>query len=110
MRNLVLSITIGGLVVLCLVVGLGMFVIRALWGWVVPDLFPGAVASGAVASEIGWWTAFKLGLILALLNVFTRSCRTGQKVAGKRVHVSAARSACRDNGAEVIDATVTNDA
>ena len=39
-----------------------------MWSWVMPDLFPGAVESGLIASEISWFTAFKLALFTALLQ------------------------------------------
>ena len=53
--------------------GLGMvavmfFVIKLLWAWTVPDLFPGAVGQGLVAAEITWLTSFKLALFIALIN------------------------------------------
>ena len=44
------------------------FLIKFMWSWVMPDLFPGAVESGLIASEISWFTAFKLALFAALLQ------------------------------------------
>ena len=44
-----------------------LFLIKLLWAWTIPDLFPGAVASGLIAGNIGWLTAFKLSLFLGLL-------------------------------------------
>ena len=44
------------------------FLIKFMWSWVVPDLFPGAVESGLVASEISWFTALKLALFMAILG------------------------------------------
>ena len=45
-----------------------LYVIRLLWAWTVPDLFPGAVKQGLVADTISWFTAFKIGLVYALLT------------------------------------------
>ena len=33
------------------------FLIKFMWSWVMPDLFPGAVESGLIASKISWFTA-----------------------------------------------------
>lgn len=50
---------------------LGPFIIKWLWAWTVPDLFPGAAAGGLVATEISWWSAFKLALFVAFLAATT---------------------------------------
>ena len=42
------------------------FVIKLLWAWTIPDLFPGAVEQGLVAAEISWLTSLKLALFLAI--------------------------------------------
>jgi hypothetical protein len=44
-----------------------LFVIKLIWAWTIPDLFPGAVTTGLVARRIGWLTAFKLALFLGIL-------------------------------------------
>lgn len=50
---------------------LGIFLIKWFWMWTIPSLFPGAVASGAVAGVISWWTALKLSVLVALLAAIT---------------------------------------
>lgn len=50
---------------------LGIFLIKWFWMWTIPALFPGAVASGAVAAKISWWTALKLSVLVALLAAIT---------------------------------------
>ena len=50
---------------------LGIFLIKWFWMWTIPELFPGAVASGAVAGVISWWTALKLSVLVALLAAIT---------------------------------------
>ncbi len=50
---------------------LGIFLIKWFWMWTIPALFPGAVASGAVAGVISWWTALKLSVLVALLAAIT---------------------------------------
>jgi len=44
-----------------------LFVIKLLWAWVVPDLFPGAVAQGLIAAQISWYTAFKVAIVVGVL-------------------------------------------
>ena len=106
-KKIIISLTIGGLVLFCLLAGVGLLVIKAMWAWVVPDLFPGAVEGGLVAREITWWMAGKLAIVLVVFGVLTGSCRGGKRSVNKSVHVSAGR--CRDGGGpEVIDATVSH--
>ena len=58
-----------GLITLGLgVVALAFFLIKLLWAWTIPDLFPGAVEQGLVAAEISWLTSFKLALFFGLLT------------------------------------------
>ena len=50
------------------IVALSFFIIKLLWAWTIPDLFPGAVEQGLVAAEISWLTSFKLALFFGLLT------------------------------------------
>ena len=63
-----IAIIPGIIAIIILVFILALFIIKLLWGWVIPDLFPGAVAQGLVAGSISWYTSFKLALVLALLS------------------------------------------
>ena len=47
---------------------LAFFIIKWLWAWTIPDLFPGAVEQGLIAKEISWFTSFKLALFFATLG------------------------------------------
>ena len=49
------------------------FVIKLLWAWTIPDLFPGAVEQGLVAAEISWFTSLKLALFLGIARGVTIS-------------------------------------
>lgn len=42
--------------------------LKLLWAWTIPDLFPGAVEQGLVASEISWLTSFKLAIFFGILT------------------------------------------
>ena len=53
------------------------FVVKWLWAWTVPGLFPGAVREGLVARSISWFTAFKLALFLAILSAIVGIRRKG---------------------------------
>ena len=58
----------GVIAIIIVVFIIALFIIKLVWAWVVPDLFPGAVAQGLVAGSISWYTAFKLAIVLALLS------------------------------------------
>ena len=49
-----------------------LFVIKALWAWTIPDLFPGAVAQGLVAGSISWVTSIKVAILVAIVTMFSR--------------------------------------
>lgn len=54
-----------------LVVGLfilALLLLKILWGWVIPDLFPGAVEQGLIAGSISWFTALKMAIFVAVLG------------------------------------------
>ncbi len=57
-----------------------LLLLRWLWAWTVPDLFPGAVEQGLVAGSISWYTALKLAIFLAVLAGFA-GARKGQPAA-----------------------------
>ena len=44
------------------------FIIKLLWAWTIPDLFPGAVEQGLVAAKISWLTSFKLAIFFGILT------------------------------------------
>ena len=50
------------------VMAIAFLVIKLLWAWTIPDLFPGAVEQGLVAAEISWLTSFKLAIFFAILT------------------------------------------
>ena len=50
------------------VVAAAFFIIKLLWAWTIPDLFPGAVEQGLVAAEISWLTSFKLAIFFGILT------------------------------------------
>jgi len=63
-----LAAVIAGVVaVACIAFVVSIFVIKALWAWTMPDLFPGAVSQGLVAETISWGAAAKLAIFVAIL-------------------------------------------
>ena len=71
---------IPGIIAIAIIVFiLALLVIKLLWGWVVPDLFPGAVAQGLIVSTIGWYTAFKIAIVIGLLSIPFSGSRAWKK-------------------------------
>jgi hypothetical protein len=62
------GIILGGVIVACIAFVVVLFLIKALWAWTVPDLFPGAVTQGLVAGSISWGAAAKLAILAAVLS------------------------------------------
>ncbi|MEO2004340.1 MAG: hypothetical protein ABGY41_09590 [Candidatus Poribacteria bacterium] len=44
-----------------------LLLVKILWEWTVPDLFPLAVEEGYVAGTISWFTALKVALLVGVL-------------------------------------------
>jgi hypothetical protein len=57
----------GLLALVALVLVAALLVVKLLWAWTIPDLFPGAVEEGLVAGSISWLTAFKVALFTAVM-------------------------------------------
>ena len=56
--------------VLAVIVGvfvLTLFLVKLLWSWTIPDVFPGAVEQNLVAGQISWYTSLKLAIFVAVL-------------------------------------------
>ena len=70
--------------IVALVVGafvLVLFLIKVLWAWTIPDLFPGAVEQDLVAGSISWLTAFKIAIFIAVLAGLAGVHASGSKRA-----------------------------
>jgi hypothetical protein len=68
----VAAIVAGAITVGCIVFVVVLILIKALWAWTIPDLFPGAVQQGLVARSISWLTAVKVALFFAILSGICR--------------------------------------
>jgi len=44
-----------------------ILLVKFMWAWTIPDLFPGAVEQGLVAGSISWLTALKVALFVSIL-------------------------------------------
>ncbi|MFC1576291.1 hypothetical protein ACFL3J_01325 [Candidatus Omnitrophota bacterium] len=64
----IIAVITGILMVIAAVFVVGLLLIKLLWAWTIPDLFPGAVKQGLVAGTISWLAAFKLALFIAVLS------------------------------------------
>ena len=76
------ALTGGCIALIALMIGvllLALFLIKILWAWTIPDLFPGAVEQGLIAGSISWLTAFKLALFISVL-AGVAGIRRSQKV------------------------------
>jgi hypothetical protein len=46
---------------------LALLVVKLLWAWTIPDIFPGAVQQGLITGTISWFTALKVAIFVAVL-------------------------------------------
>jgi len=67
-RSKIAGMMVAGATVACIAFVVVLFLIKVLWAWTIPDLFPGAVEQGLVAKSISWLTAAKLAILIAVLS------------------------------------------
>ena len=67
------TILAGGLAATVGIFFIVLFLIKLLWAWTIPDLFPGAVEEGLVAASVSWGTAAKMARFAAVLSMIPRS-------------------------------------
>lgn len=46
--------------------GVGVILVKLLWAWTIPDLFPAAVDQGLIASGLTWLAAMKATALVAI--------------------------------------------
>lgn len=44
-----------------------LLLVKLLWAWTIPDIFPGAVSQGLITGSISWYTALKIAVFVAVL-------------------------------------------
>jgi hypothetical protein len=45
-----------------------LLLVKLLWVWTIPDIFPGAVEQGLVAGTISWYTSLKVAIFMAVIG------------------------------------------
>ena len=63
-------VVIAVLVAVAVTFVISLVLFKFVWAWVVPDLFPGAVAQGLISADLTWLAAFKLAVLVAVLSGF----------------------------------------
>lgn len=76
-KSWLIAIVPGGLLLAAGVLVLVLLLLRVLWAWTVPDLFPGAVERGLIAAQISWLAALKVAIFVAILAGVSGARRSG---------------------------------
>ena len=66
-KKWLVAIVPGVLALILLAFIVALFLVKILWAWTIPDLFPGAVEQGLIAKEISWYTSLKVAIFVAAL-------------------------------------------
>jgi hypothetical protein len=77
-RGWLIAIVPGALVVGAGALVLTLLLVKLLWAWTVPDLFPGAVEQGLIARSISWLAALKVAIFVAVLAAVAGGAKTTQ--------------------------------
>jgi len=62
-----IAIISGTLALIAVYAVIVLLLVKLLWAWTIPDIFPGAVEQGLMAGSISWYTAFKIAVFVAVL-------------------------------------------
>ena len=68
----------GVLTVIAVVFVLVLLLIKLLWAWTIPDIFPGAVDDGLIVSSLSWFSALKVAIFIAVLAGIGRGSITNK--------------------------------
>ena len=66
-KKWLVAIVPGVLALILLAFIVALFLVKILWAWTIPDLFPGAVEQGLIAKKISWHTSLKVAIFVAAL-------------------------------------------
>ena len=66
-KKWLIAVVPGVLALILLAFIVALFLVKILWAWTIPDLFPGAVEQGLIAKEISWYTSLKVAIFVAAL-------------------------------------------
>lgn len=59
--------------ILAVLIVISGFLISIVWGWVIPDVFSGAVAMGLMPAELSLWHSILLSLLFSVLGLTRKS-------------------------------------
>lgn len=70
---------LGYLALLAILTFVVALLVTWVWGWVVPDVFAGAVANGNVPAQITLWQAIKLSILFSILGLTGKASSSSKK-------------------------------
>jgi hypothetical protein len=65
------TVGITALIQVAIMFVIALVLFKVVWAWVVPDLFPGAVAQGLIIEDLTWLAAVKLAVLVGVLGGFS---------------------------------------
>ena len=65
------TVAITVLIQVAIMFAISLVVFKSVWGWVVPDLFPGAVDQDLISADLTWLAAVKLAVLVGVLGGFS---------------------------------------
>jgi len=65
------TVAITALVQVAVMFVIALVLFKVVWAWVVPDLFPGAVAQGLIIADLTWLASLKLAVLVGVLGGFS---------------------------------------
>ena len=76
------TVTITGLIQVAIMFVIALVLFKVVWAWVVPDLFPGAVAQGLIIADLTWLASVKLAVLVGVLGGFSPAFTDAVKQRG----------------------------
>jgi hypothetical protein len=65
------TVAITAIIQVAIMFAIALVMFKFVWSWVVPDLFPGAVADGLIIEDLSWAASLKLAVLVGVLGGFS---------------------------------------
>jgi hypothetical protein len=65
------TVAITAIIQVAIMFAIALVMFKFVWSWVVPDLFPGAVADGLIIEDLSWSASLKLAVLVGVLGGFS---------------------------------------
>ena len=71
-KSRIMAYVTGGITIALISFVVFLLLLKLLWAWTIPDIFPGAVEQGLIVESLSWCSAIKIAVFIAFLSGLIR--------------------------------------